>query len=112
MGGNKDPAIGRWLGRLSLACAQYPKQTVGIIVALTLVVGLGMTQLETDSDLLKILPEDNPHTVAAQAAADEFPGFYNYVTFFYAIDEDKCTKAEEDQLPYRYLTYGTVRTPS
>ena len=88
MGGNKDPAIGRWLGNLSLKCAQYPKQTVGIIVVMTLIVGMGMTQLETDSDLLKILPKDNEHTVAAQRASEEFPGFYNYVTFFYAIDEE------------------------
>ncbi len=105
MGGMRDPAIGRWLGRISLACAAYPKRTVVAIVLMTTVVGMGMTQLETDSDLLKILPEDNPHTLAAQRAATEFEGFYDFVTFFYAIDEDKCERVTQQQLPYRYLTY-------
>lgn len=93
------------LGRLSLTCAEHPKITVGIIVAMTFVVGMGMTQLETDSDLLKILPKDNPHTIAAQHAASEFDGFYNFVTVFYAIDEEKCDDVTDKQLPNRRLVY-------
>lgn len=101
----RDPLIGRWLGRVSLFCANKPKQTVVGIVVATLIVGMGMTQLETDSDLLKILPKDHPNTIAAQDAANEFEGFYNFVTFFYSIDPEKCERADEEQLPNRYLVY-------
>ncbi len=105
MANPRDPLIGRWLGRVSLACADKPKQTVIAIVVATFIVGMGMTQLETDSDLLKILPEGHPNTVAAQKAATEFDGFYNFVTFFYAIDEDKCQDVTDTQLPNRRLVY-------
>jgi predicted RND superfamily exporter protein len=105
MAKTRDPLIGRWLGQLSLLCANKPKQTVILIVAATFIVGLGMTQLETDSDLLKILPKDHPNTIAAQNAAIEFDGFYNFVTFFYAVDDDKCQHATDEQLPNRRLIY-------
>ncbi|MGB0653187.1 MAG: efflux RND transporter permease subunit [Thermoplasmatota archaeon] len=93
--------LGRALGRLSLTSAAHPKRTIGLIVVLTLLVGGGMTQLETDADLLKILPKDNPHTLAAQNATTEFRGFYDYVTFFYGIDPGKCQAASDAYLPYR-----------
>ncbi len=100
MGLEKDTLLGRWLGQLSLISAAQPRRVLSIIAVLTLFAGAGMAQLETDADLLKILPKDNPHTHAAYNATTEFRGFYDYVTFFYAIDEAKCGAAQA-HLPNR-----------
>ncbi len=67
---------------------------------MTVVVGFGMFQLETDSDLLKILPKDDPTTIAAKNASQEFRGFYDFVYVYYAIDPAKC-EALQHQLPHK-----------
>ncbi len=100
MGHERDTLLGRWLGQLSLISAARPRRVLTVIGVLTLLAGAGMAQLETDADLLKILPKDNPHTHAAYNATREFRGFYDYVTFFYAIDEAKCG-AVQVELPNR-----------
>lgn len=97
----KEARLGRALGRLSLLCAAKPKATVAGIMVLTLIMGLGMAKLETDSDLLLILPKDNQHTIAAYNASREFRGFYDFVTVFYQIDSAKCASVSDAQLPYR-----------
>ncbi len=96
----RDPWIGRAIGSLSLACAARPRTALGIILVLTMGIGAGMVHLETDADLIKILPKDHPTTAAALNASEEYRGFYDFVTFFYAIDEEKCQAAEE-RLPNR-----------
>lgn len=101
MGGRRDPALGRFLGKVSLYSAARPWRVVGVLGVLTLFVGLGMTQLETDADLLNILPKDHPTTHAAKNASAEFRGFYEYVTVFYEIDPEKCEKVSREQLPER-----------
>lgn len=99
--GRRQPRVGRWLGRLSLVSAARPWTVIAILAVATLGVGLGMTQLETDADLLKILPKDHPTTHAAQNASQEFRGFYDFVTVFYEIDPEKCQHASDTQLPNR-----------
>jgi predicted RND superfamily exporter protein len=95
-----SPRLGRALGRLSLLAAARPKQTIAWILVLTAVVGFGMVQLESDADLLKLLPKGDPNTHAAQNASREFRGFYDFVTVFYEIAPEKCAVANR-QLPYR-----------
>ncbi|MGB1697830.1 MAG: hypothetical protein ACPHK8_05475, partial [Thermoplasmatota archaeon] len=73
---------------------------VSTIAVSTIFMGLGMAQLETDTDLLKILPKDHETTLAAQNASREFHGFYDYVTIFYEIDEGKCLE-HNAKLPFR-----------
>jgi hypothetical protein len=58
----REPALGRMLGRLSLACAARPGRAIAGIVLITALMGLGMMRLSTESNLLDILPEDDPHT--------------------------------------------------
>ncbi len=94
------PRLGQILGDLSLYCAGRPARVVTIIAVGTLLAGAGMVQLETDADLLKILPKNHPATLAAQNASTEFRGFYDLVTFFYAIDAEKCARVTASQLPY------------
>lgn len=101
MAARREPWVGRILGRLALLSAASPKRVVAVLAVLTLVVGGGMTQLATDSDLLKILPKDDPHTHAAQNASREFRGFYDFVEFFYEIDPEKCAAVSEAKLPHR-----------
>lgn len=93
--------LGDALGRLSLLCAAQPRATIAGIMVLTLVMGLGMTRLSTEADLLDILPEGDPHTVAAQNASREFRGFYDFITVFYKGDPEKCAKVSAEQLPNR-----------
>ena len=100
MGEQHDPWLGRKLGRIALYSAARPWRVVTLIAVATVVVGAGMTQLETDADLLKILPKDHPTTHAAQNASAEFRGFYDFVTVFYEIDPAKCAVADQ-RLPYR-----------
>ena len=97
----RTSALGRALGRLSLLCAARPGATVAGIVLLTAVMGLGMTRLSTEADLLDIMPQGNPHTEAAQNASAEFRGFYDFATVFYQIDADKCAAVSDAQLPFR-----------
>ncbi|MEK6975720.1 MAG: MMPL family transporter [Candidatus Thermoplasmatota archaeon] len=73
-------------------------------MVLTLVMGMGMARLSTEADLLDILPEGDPHTEAAQNASREFRGFYDFITVFYKIDEDKCAKVSAERLPFRLST--------
>lgn len=89
------------MGRLSLRSAAHPRATIAGIMVLTLVMGLGMTRLSTEADLLLILPEGDPHTEAAQNASQEFRGFYDFITVFYQIDEAKCAAVSDAQLPFR-----------
>jgi predicted RND superfamily exporter protein len=97
----RTSALGRALGRLSLLCAARPGSAIAGIVLLTAVMGLGMTRLSTEADLLDIMPQGNPHTDAAQNASAEFRGFYDFATVFYQIDADKCGAVSEGQLPFR-----------
>lgn len=101
MGGAREPWVGRLLGRVALFSAARPWRIVIVLALLTGLVGAGMAQLETDADLLKILPKDDPTTHAAQNASKEFRGFYDFVTVFYAIDEKKCSHVSDAQLPNR-----------
>jgi predicted RND superfamily exporter protein len=86
----KEPRLGRALGALSNLSASKPWRVVSVIAVMTLFMGLGMIQLESDTDMLKILPKNHPTTLAAQNASEQFHGFYDYVTIFYEIDEGKC----------------------
>ncbi|MFA5943071.1 MAG: hypothetical protein WC876_01250, partial [Candidatus Thermoplasmatota archaeon] len=97
----RTSALGRALGKLSLLCAARPGATIAGIVLITAVMGLGMTRLSTEADLLDILPRGNPHTEAAQNASAEFRGFYDFATVFYQIDADKCGAVSEERLPFR-----------
>lgn len=97
----REPALGRLLGRVALVSAARARTTVAVIAVLSLLAGLGMTQLQTDSDLLKILPRDDPTTLAAQNASQEFRGFYDFVYVYYSIDEAKC-EALQNQLPNKF----------
>ncbi len=106
MGVAATPRIGRVLGRLSLACAAKPRVTTTLIVIMTVAVGFGMFDLQTDSDLLKILPKDDPTTIAAKNASAEFRGFYDFVYVYYSIDEGKCARMQE-KLPY--AAPGSIR---
>lgn len=101
MGSRKAPRLGRALGRLSLLCAARPVATVVGILAVTAVLGAGMLQLSTESDLLLILPKGNEHTVAAQNASEEFRGFYDFATVFYQVDAAKCAAVSDESLPFR-----------
>lgn len=101
MGTKAGVALGRAMGRLSLLCAARPAATIVGIVVVTLGMGLGMTRLSTESNLLDILPEGNPHTVAAQNASGEFRGFYDFATVFYAVDAAKCERVSSERMPYR-----------
>ncbi len=105
MGAVEPPRVGRALGRLSLACAARPKVTTTLIVIMTIAVGFGMFDLQTDSDLLKILPKDDPTTIAAKNASTEFRGFYDFVYIYYSIDEDKCGDVQE-RLPNSLSSIG------
>ncbi len=105
MGAVATPRVGRALGRLSLACAAKPKLTTTLIVIMTIGVGFGMFDLQTDSDLLKILPKDDPTTIAAQNASTQFRGFYDFVYIYYSIDESKC-RALQGQLPHSRSSIG------
>ena len=78
----KEPRLGRALGSLSNLSASRPWRVVSVIAVLTIFMGLGMTQLQTDADLLKILPRNHPTTLAAQNASEEFGGFYDFVEVF------------------------------
>lgn len=100
MVGAKEPRLGRALGGLSNYAASRPWRVVSVIAILTIFMGMGMAQLQTDSDLLKILPKDHETTLAAQNASKQFHGFYDYVTIFYEIDEGKCLEANA-ALPFR-----------
>lgn len=101
MGANAGSTVGRALGALSLRCAARPVPTILGIALLTALVGSGMARLSTESDLLDILPQGNPHTEAALNASDEFRGFYDFATVFYSLDEGKCRTASAERLPYR-----------
>ncbi|MGB1587119.1 MAG: efflux RND transporter permease subunit [Thermoplasmatota archaeon] len=90
---------------MALWSARHARRTTAIITVLTLIVGAGIFQLQTDSDLLKILPKDDPTTQAAQNASTEFRGFYDFVYIYYDIDPAKCTKAQE-QLPFTLNQIG------
>lgn len=90
---------------MALWSARHAKRTTVLITVLTLLVGAGIFQLQTDSDLLKILPKDDPTTLAAQNASTEFRGFYDFVYIYYDIDQDKCVRAQE-QLPFSQNQIG------
>ncbi len=100
-GAPHQPALGKALGNIALVSAARAKTTVTVIVLLSLLVGFGMVHLQTDSDLLKILPRDNPTTMAAQNASQEFRGFYDFVYVYYSIDEAKC-EAVQGQMPFKF----------
>ncbi|HEX9816801.1 MAG TPA: MMPL family transporter, partial [Candidatus Thermoplasmatota archaeon] len=93
--------VGGAIGRLCLQCAARPKATLAVIAVFTLLMAGGMFRLETESNLLDIMPRGNPHTIAAQNASEEFRGFYDFVTVFYQIDEDKCRTVSDARLPNR-----------
>ncbi len=99
--GARTSRLGNALGGLSLLCAARPRATIAGIMALTLVMGLGMARLDTEADLLDILPQGDPHTMAAQNASQEFRGFYDFITVFYKADPAKCAKVSAERLPYR-----------
>lgn len=101
MAAKRESALGRALGRLSLLCAAKPRSAIAGIVLITAVMGLGMTQLSTEADLLDIMPRGNPHTEAARNASAEFRGFYDFATVFYQIDAEKCAVVSEEKLPFR-----------
>ncbi len=94
-----EPWAGRVIGQLSLMSSARPRATTAIILAMTFVVGFGMVHLETDADLLRILPKDDPHTLAAQNASQEFRGFYDFVEVMYGIDAAKCNAVRDAKLP-------------
>lgn len=101
MGTKGGAVLGRAMGRLSLLCAARPAATIMGIVLITGVMGLGMTRLSTESNLLDILPQGNPHTIAAQNASAEFRGFYDFATVFYSVDAAKCERVSAERMPYR-----------
>lgn len=102
MGTRAGSSVGRALGGLSLRCAARPVPAILGIVVLTALVGSGMARLSTESNLLDILPQGNPHTEAALNASEEFRGFYDFATVFYSLDERKCQAASAERLPARY----------
>lgn len=104
--GAGESRLGAALGRLSLVCAAKPRATIAGILVLTLVMGLGMTRLSTEANMLDIMPKGDPHTVAAQNASHEFRGFYDFVTVFYKGDPAKCAKVSAEQLRYRASQVG------
>lgn len=99
--GVRPSRLGNALGNLSLKSATHARTTLAVMMALTLLMGLGMTRLSTEADLLLILPEGDPHTEAAQNASQEFRGFYDFITVFYQIDEAKCNAVSDARLPLR-----------
>ncbi|HLF16237.1 MAG TPA: MMPL family transporter [Candidatus Thermoplasmatota archaeon] len=101
MGAGKTSGMGRLLGGLALQSAARPKTMLVIIALLTVGMGAGMLRLETEANLLDIMPRGNEHTEAAQNASEEFRGFYDFVTVFYQIDEGKCERVSAARLPYR-----------
>ncbi|PKK85977.1 MAG: hypothetical protein CVT48_03050 [Thermoplasmata archaeon HGW-Thermoplasmata-1] len=98
--------LGRALSSLSLYSASHPHRVIAVIAVFTIVMAGGIFQLETSSDLVKILPRGDPNTNAALNVSRDFSIFYDSVKLHFAIDEGKW-EAANAKLPYR-MTQGNA----
>jgi predicted RND superfamily exporter protein len=70
------------------------------VFVVTAVMGYGATQVTFEDDLVDLLPEDNPHTMAARNVSEEFPQNYYVTAINLHIDPDKWEEHNE-KLPNR-----------
>ena len=63
-----DPSFAprSWLGRLALAILAHPRRAIASFALLSVLSLLSATQLTVDPDMLALLPQDHPTTVAIQ----------------------------------------------
>ncbi|PKK85976.1 MAG: hypothetical protein CVT48_03045 [Thermoplasmata archaeon HGW-Thermoplasmata-1] len=92
--------LGKIISRMSLYSASHPHAIIALISACTLVMVGGMALVNTSSNMVNILPRDNPNTLAAHNISREFALFYEFTEPFFTIDESKWDAANE-KLPYR-----------
>ncbi|PKK85978.1 MAG: hypothetical protein CVT48_03055 [Thermoplasmata archaeon HGW-Thermoplasmata-1] len=95
--------LGDAISSLSLYSASRPKQVVIVISICTLLAAGGILQLETSSNMVNILPRNDPNTLAAHNVSDQFPLFYDCLKVYLTIDETKW-QAANAKLPFRMTT--------
>ncbi len=94
---------GNLIARLSLWSSVNPKKVVGVVLAITLVSGYGLTLIETEVDVADVLPRENPNTEAMHNVSDHFSStFTQQVTLQWTVDEERCLKDSQENLPQRH----------
>lgn len=76
------------------------KVVIALVFVLTAAMGYGMTLIEYEDNLVNLLPEGNPHTMAAKNVTEEFPQNYYVTAINLHIDPEKWEEANQ-QLPNR-----------
>lgn len=86
-----DPAAPGFYGRLARYVIHHQPLTLGLLALATLIAGLFMTNLRIDSDILALMPPDDPST-AALIKLDQEEGGVNLLTL--AVDGEDKTKRD------------------
>ncbi|MSP54356.1 MAG: hypothetical protein EXR69_01930 [Myxococcales bacterium] len=87
-------------GRLARWVMHHRAITVSIAAALTVLAALGCTQLRLDSDILALMPQDEPSTQALKRL-DEEEGGVNFLTIAADADDPVALNAFMDDLQAR-----------
>jgi predicted RND superfamily exporter protein len=93
---------GNMVSRLSLWSSENPKKVVGTFLLVTLLLGAGIPQIDTDVDAADVLPRGSKHTKAAQNLSDDFKSsFTQQVTFQFEVNPEQCREDSRKNIPLR-----------
>jgi len=93
-------APSNWLGRMAGAILAHPRRAIAAFALLSVLSVLSATQLTVDPDMLALLPQDHPTTVAIQRINEE-EGGANLVTLAFKGDEQAARDAALGKLSQR-----------
>jgi len=96
-----------WLGRLAAAILCHPRQTIAAFAVVTVLAVVSATRLTVDPDMLTLLPQDHPTTLAIQRINDE-EGGANLVTLAFKGDDPTARDASLGALSQRIETLDGV----
>ncbi len=90
------------LGAWTAAATRRPATWLAALFIATAILGSGIARLETDVDLLDILPDDDPNTDAARRLQEEFGAAYTlHVNMDVRIDAARCAADSALRIPER-----------
>ncbi|MDD5502040.1 MAG: MMPL family transporter [Candidatus Thermoplasmatota archaeon] len=78
-----------------------PYKMFALIAAITLILGYGLTMVNTTAVETDIFPKDNPNTLAAKNISQKFQQFYTTVSSYLVIDPEKFGQMNPANLPNR-----------
>ena len=93
------------VGTLAVGASRFPRSTIAVALAVTLVLGYGMTAIDTDVDVADVLPRGDHNSTAAKNLTTKFKSaFTQQVTFQFRVAERDVYDRENAKLPDRQTT--------